>query len=180
MIDSSHGTGRDADDRQGNGPAVETRRAFCQGGCYQMAQRNFVGAILGLSLALTGCSHNQGSSYADDVASRPMPTNDDERRQECDWVRSEIARQENLAQMGGAVATSPFMAMAMQAAARNNVAALESRAADVQCNAAFSNAPAPAAETPAPTSSSMNFDQCFARCQEVTSRTKEQCFDACK
>ena len=25
-----------------------------------------------------------------------------------------------------------------------------------------------------------SFDQCFARCQALTQRTREQCFDACK
>jgi hypothetical protein len=71
------------------------------------------------------------------------------------------------------MATTPLMAAAYQTMAQRNVAALESRAADIQCTAAFSSAPAAA---PA---SGQSFDQCFARCQQYTDRTKDQCFDSC-
>jgi hypothetical protein len=42
------------------------------------------------------------------------------------------------------MATTPLMAAAYQAMAQRNIAALEARAANVQCTAAFSNAPAAA------------------------------------
>jgi hypothetical protein len=61
-----------------------------------------------------------------------------------------------------------------QGMAQQNIAALEARAANIQCTAAFSNAPAAA-----PPPAKQSFDQCFARCQQYTGRTKEQCFDAC-
>ncbi len=71
------------------------------------------------------------------------------------------------------MATNPLMAAAYQAMAQRNVAALESRAANIQCTAAFSNAPAAAPVN------GQSFDQCFARCQQYTDRSKDQCFDAC-
>jgi len=123
-------------------------------------------------VALLGCATNQNTqSYADSVLNRPMPANDDQRIQECNWIRSEIARQQGLAGYGASIATSPQMAALYQAAAQRNVAALHSRAANIQCTAAFSNAPA--------VSSKLNFDQCFSQCQQYTSRTKEECFDTC-
>jgi hypothetical protein len=121
-------------------------------------------------LPLWGCATSDTQSYADTVLSRPMPASDGERIQECTWIRSEIARQQGLAGVGSSIATTPLMAAAYQAAVQQNVAALESRAASIQCTAAFSSAPAP---------SSQSFDQCFARCQQLTKRTKEQCFDVC-
>jgi len=70
-----------------------------------------------------------------------MPQTEQERQGECSFLRSEIARQETLGQVGGTMATTPLMAVAVQANVRNNIATLESRAAEVQCTAAFSNAP---------------------------------------
>lgn len=124
-------------------------------------------------LALNGCaSQSTHQKYVDSVLNRPMPPTDEARKQECAWIRSEMARQQGLAGVGTSIATSSLMAAAYQAAARRNIAALESRAAIIQCSAAFSNAPV--------TNSEPNFEQCFSRCQEYTNRTKEQCFDACK
>jgi hypothetical protein len=102
-----------------------------------------------------------------------MPPDDDARMRECTRIRSEIARQQGLAGVGAAMATTPLMAAAYQAVAQRNVAALESRAANIQCTAAFSNAPVAARAT------GPSFDQCFARCQRHTDRSKDQCFDAC-
>jgi hypothetical protein len=126
--------------------------------------------LLAAGIGLAACANQNRQSYSDAVLSRPTPETDEQRQQECNWIRGEIARQQNLGQMGGAVATTPLMAVAFQAAARKNMAALEARASNVQCAAAFSNAPAPTGQA---------FDQCFARCQKLTDRTKDQCFDAC-
>jgi hypothetical protein len=123
--------------------------------------------LITVTVALSGCTHQP--NYAEQVLNRPLPQTDQERENECALIRSEIARQQSLAQVGGTMATTPLMALAVQASARNNIAALESRASNVECTAAFSSVP----------SSSKVFDQCFARCQQYTSRTKEQCFDAC-
>jgi hypothetical protein len=113
---------------------------------------------------------NSGENYASALLSRPMPATDQERAAECNWIRSEMARQQSLAGVGTSIATTPLMAAAYQAAARQNIAALESRAANVQCTAAFNSAQP---------QSGQSFNQCFSRCQQLTSRTKEQCFDAC-
>jgi hypothetical protein len=129
--------------------------------------------ILFLTLSTVACQQGNRQSYGDAVLSRPMPTDEGQRVEECNWIRSEIARQQSLGQVGTAMATTPLMTVVMQAAARKNIAALESRASNVQCTAAFSNAPAAVTSTPP------GFEQCFARCQQYTSRTKEQCFDAC-
>ena len=80
---------------------------------------------------------------------------------------------QGLAGVGATVATTPLMAAGYQAVAQRNVAALESRAANIQYTAAFSNAPAVAR------AAGQSFDQCFARCQQYSDRTKDQCLDAC-
>jgi hypothetical protein len=80
----------------------------------------------------------------------------------------------SLAGVGATMATTPLMAAAYQAMAQRNVAAPESRTANIQCTAAFSNAP-----SSAPTARSQSFEQCFSRRQQYTDRTKDQCFDSC-
>lgn len=40
--------------------------------------------------------------------------------------------------------------------------------------------PAPAAAAPSQSGGGLTFDQCFAKCRELTSRTAEQCFDTCR
>jgi hypothetical protein len=106
-------------------------------------------------------------SYSQQVLDRPIPTDEDARIRECNWIRSEIARQQGLAG-AGMFAPSPESAFLMRAIAQDRVAALLSRASNVGCTAAFGNSPA-----------RQDFDACFSRCQRYTDRTKEQCFDAC-
>jgi hypothetical protein len=129
--------------------------------------------VIAFIAILAACAHQ--SSYAEQVADRPMPQTEQERQEECGFLRSEIARQETLGQVGGTMATTPLMTVAVQAKARNNIATLESRAAEVQCTAAFSNVPV----SSAPVSTKPNFDECFSHCRKYTDRTKEQCFDTC-
>jgi len=115
-------------------------------------------------------------NYADQVSNMPTPSTDDARRQQCTYIRSEIAKQHGIGDTAlsteGSIYLSPMEAAAVRAAVRQNVAALESKAADIQCSSAFSNAPV--------RNDQSNFDQCFSRCKQYTNRTKEQCFDACK
>lgn len=129
----------------------------------------FVGMLV--ACGLSGCVKPEPDHYAENVLNRPLPTTQDERQRECAALRTEIARQQSLAQMGYAVLQDPILAAGFQGAANNHVAALESRAANIQCTAAFSSA----ASVP----TGQSFDQCFARCTQLTSRTKEQCFDSC-
>ena len=107
------------------------------------------------------------------MTSRPLPSTDSDRDRQCAEIRQEIARQYSLMQ---ASASSQF-AIAFMARARQNIAELESRSEQIQCSVvrvAPTNPVVPAA------SDKMNFEQCFAKCREVTSRTEEACFDACK
>src|SRR5258706_12128587 len=99
-----------------------------------------------VALALLGCRGGQTNreSYADAVLNRPLPASNEQRVQECNQIRAETARRQSLAQIGATTATSPLVAAAFQATARQNVAALEARASNIQCTAAFSSTPAPA------------------------------------
>jgi len=122
-------------------------------------------------LALATSASAEGS-YADSVLNRPLPRDNDERIRECNWIRAEMVRQQNILALARTTLTNPLAVLQVQVVAQQNVAALESRAANIQCSAAFSSAAVP-------NSPSSSFDQCFARCQQYTDRTKEQCFDAC-
>ena len=62
-------------------------------------------------------------------------------------------------------------AMVFQAMARNNIAGLESRAANVGCTAAFSS-------QSLSTNVVSPIQQCVTTCKANTSRTPEQCFDS--
>lgn len=128
--------------------------------------------LIGLTVLvymLTGSAavSQEKQTYAEQVAAIPPPTNERERQQKCAYLRSEMARQRNLAAVGGA-RMKPGWALAFSVAASSNIAALESRAADFNCSAPFGDRP---------TQSSI--DSCIAACRQNTSRTPEACFDAC-
>jgi len=134
-------------------------------------------AIVAASL-LVACSARQprlsyASDYANAVATRSMPAGDDQRVQECNWLRNELTRQQGLAVAGFTRGTSLHASALSRAETHENIAALESRAANVQCNSALASSP--------PTSSGtrLAFDACMFKCLQYTDRTKEQCFDAC-
>ena len=118
-----------------------------------------------ITLALLGCaSEPRIPTEYDVVLQRPKPATPDAQRQECSWIATSVERQRSLANYVTATSTYPAMALAYQDATQRNTAVLQSRAQQISCQAAAANAP---------------FDQCFARCTELTSRTKDQCFDAC-
>jgi hypothetical protein len=65
--------------------------------------------VAATSLVLAACAGQQNTnqqSYAESVASRPMPATEEDRMSECNWIRSEIARQQNIGQASAAVASS--------------------------------------------------------------------------
>jgi len=118
----------------------------------------------------------------------------------CGEIRQEIARQRSIANYSRQQAAESAAMQAQQRAAaqRNplspvpvqlpsqlpqieaqvaqNIAELETRAANLACTAAFSTSIAPNPSSFAP----MTFDDCFAKCKELTRRTDEQCFESCK
>src|SRR5262245_14011551 len=70
-----------------------------------------------------------------------QPSTDEARQKECNWIRSEIARHQNIVTTASVLGGSPIQVTAIQVVARDNIAALQSRAANIQCSAAFSNNP---------------------------------------
>lgn len=104
-----------------------------------------------------------------------------QRTQECSAIRSEIVRQQGIGAAVASTATNTMMLIAIRTKTQQIVADLESRAANIECNAAFSNVapPSPPAERPSSDDKRPTFEECFAKCQQFTARTKERCFDAC-
>jgi hypothetical protein len=104
-----------------------------------------------------------------------------QRMQECREIRSEIVRQQGIGAAAASMQTNTMMIIAIRTKTQQIIADLESRAADIGCNAAFSTVapPSPPAERPSSENKRPTFEECFAKCQQFTTRTKEQCFDAC-
>jgi hypothetical protein len=132
-----------------------------------MKSRSLLSIIL-VALFLAGCANNQsGPSYEERLAQIPHPQNEDQRGKVCAYLRSEIARMQNLAAYGAAQ-MQPNMALYAQLASRNNIASIEAKAAEFRCSAAFAERQAPS-----------GIEACVATCKANTSRTPEQCFNAC-
>jgi hypothetical protein len=136
------------------------------------------------------------------VAQRPLPTDEQSPAQECEWIRSEMARIQNIVEAArttydsnplaptapmmtpsfnrgmtmGWDATAPMRKRTLiqiEALARDKIAALESRASNLKCGAAFSSTYVIENKQSSP------IDDCIKACKENTSRTSEQCFDSC-
>lgn len=129
-------------------------------------------------ILLAGCQTNGDNVFAE-LIHLPIPNSEEDRNLECASLRSEIARQQSNAQMGAAIATTPIVAVAYQSRARKNIAYLQSRYSQIQCDV-IRVAPTQPAVTPEQSSSAMTFDQCFAKCRELTQRTEAECFDLCR
>lgn len=126
--------------------------------------------MIGLLASLWGCEAQPQQNGFSSLSTRPIPVSDIDRDRECAWINSEIARMRTLAAAG---AGSQF-ALAFQAKAQQNIAYLDSRSAQIQCNVIRVAPSSPAIPMPS------SFDACFEQCRRVTDRTKEACFDACK
>jgi len=150
-------------------------------------------AVMVLVYCWSGSAVADEESYAAALGRRPMPTDEAGRRAECAWLRQEDARLQNLlaafdiqarSAAPGPYNFTPNYRAQLQLGVRDASAALASRAADVGCAAAFSNAPqaqpAPSAAGAAVPAGAMSFDECFQKCKQYTSRTNEQCFDSCR
>lgn len=118
-------------------------------------------------LLLTACESHP--SYPDRLAMRPMPSTPQQIDTECQWIRGEVARM----QSASAASASSQFALAFQAMSRNNIAALEGRAAAIGCRAAFSS------QSNQIVNHSPTIQQCIEACLANTDRTSEACFDAC-
>jgi hypothetical protein len=117
--------------------------------------------VVALSLVIiSGCASGPSQpTYLEQVAALPRPTSEAERENMCSKLRAEIARVQNMAAYGSAY-LQPNFAMYAQMAARNNVAALEAKAAEFRCSAAFAERNPPSA-----------IEACVATCRANTFRT---------
>ncbi len=139
----------------------------------------FLAAFALVAIGITGCAaQHPRPSYAEQVAQIPPPTNEGDRQHKCALLRAEIARQQNIAMVGAAQFQGMY-ALAIQASARNNIAALESRASDFDCSAAFSNQPVQVQGSAHAEVAKSKIENCIDACKANTSRTSDECFDAC-
>jgi hypothetical protein len=144
--------------------------------------RTLLSALGIIGLAAVAACQTPRNGYAD-LVNRPLPASDTQRDSECAWLRSEMARQQSIGQLGASIQQTPQMAIAYQSMARRNIAYLQSRFSQIQCDVvrmaptAPVVAPPPAREQPA---DSMTVEECFKKCRELTSQTEAQCFDTCR
>lgn len=117
------------------------------------------------AIAVAGCSSRP--TYQENLDAMAVPTTDAERARSCATLRSEIARMQNASMM----AMPGIGGLAVIAAARKNIAALEAKAAEFRCSAAFAERNQPQASA---------IDQCIAACRANTSMTPAECFAECK
>lgn len=125
-------------------------------------------------IIFAGCV--QEPTYSETINSRSMPTTEQQKQEECAFIRQEIARMQSLKLRAATQPCNPQYGLCigpiMIAKANSGIATLESRASQVQCDAAFStvkilNAP------------SNSIKECIAACKENTTRTSTECFDTC-
>lgn len=60
-----------------------------------------------VALAVTGACQMQSRNGYADLVNRPLPTSDSQRDSECSWLRSEVARQQSLGQLGASMQQTP-------------------------------------------------------------------------
>ena len=132
------------------------------------------------AVALVACQTQRASNSFANLVNRPLPTTDAQRDSECAALRSEVARQESLGQMGAAMQQNQMMAMAYLSMTRKNIAYLQSRYSQIQCDVIRVAPTQPIIPGVSKPDNGMTFDQCFAKCRELTSRTENECFDSCR
>ncbi len=86
-----------------------------------------------LAAALSGCAQPDGQGYARAIVDRPLPAGSDSIARECDFLNSEISRQQSMASAMPSRDLLPQTALAIQKATQTNIAALKSRAAQMSC-----------------------------------------------
>jgi hypothetical protein len=123
-------------------------------------------AIL-VAVAFCGCAHQP--SYQEQILRIEIPADDHGRDRLCGWLRQEMARQQSLSAASG----GSQYALAFQAMARSNTAALEEKASEVPCNAAFGAVRSTPIQAP-------SIDQCVSDCKRITGQDVNACFNSCK
>ena len=89
-----------------------------------------------LAMILGSCAQQPNDhGYAQYILDRPLPAAREGALQECDFLASEIVRQESAAQLVPRDQLLPETALAIQKATQTNIAALKLRAAALACPA---------------------------------------------
>ena len=128
-------------------------------------------------ILLGGCAAQQSNPYPDvaSLLNAPPPRNHDELTLLCTHLRQEMKMQrtkENIA----SVAIPGTTLMSAQDEATHNFDALKAKSDKLGCDEVPDEQ-----EKPAEAHKSGDYiDMCMAKCKQYTSRTPEQCFDACK
>jgi hypothetical protein len=130
-------------------------------------------------LAAAAACQTPHYGYAD-LVNRPLPTSEAERNHECQWIRSEQARQESFGQAGAGVAAASMIALEYQSTAQENIDYLQSRYLQTQCAVYRAAPPAPVLQMPPRSSSGMAVEECVKKCRAFTIQTDAQCFEACR
>jgi len=120
------------------------------------------------TFALASAVHAQ--TYAEKVAAIPAPSTESDWQHKCAALRQEVSRQRTAGAYAGGQLQG-LMGIAAQGAVGSNIAALESRVSDFHCATGYVD--------PSSAKPRSNIDSCIEACKANTSRTPDQCFDAC-
>jgi hypothetical protein len=117
--------------------------------------RKIACSVLFLAASIVGyateADRPSAPTYWDLTTSYQIPKTEADRKRECTRIRREMARLETFAQAEN-VTLPPMDSINELVRARENMARLDSRAAEVSCLAAFSSSTA---------SKKMSYDECF-------------------
>ena len=134
----------------------------------------------GAAMMLSACQSTPRQNPYANLVNLPLPTTDAERDQKCANIRAEVARQQSIAQVGSTTQTNPMMVVMIQSNARQNIAYLQARYSQIQCDVVRVAPTAPAIPAPVQPAPGMTFDECYSKCRALTSRTDAECFDTCR
>jgi hypothetical protein len=141
----------------------------------EFLMRLFFYGLLGITIFFSGC--DKQPTYAEQLKARQMPQTQQDKQNECSFIRQQIAQMQSGIQLASAQKCNPQYGLCMGPVviARNNanIASLESRASEVQCDAAFSTVKV------INNNSNNSIKECIAACKENTNRSSTECFDSC-
>lgn len=137
--------------------------------------RLFFYGLLTVAILFSGCEKEP--TYSEQLNARQIPTTQQEKENECNFIRQEISRMQSLQQISANKPCNPQYGLCMGpiivAKTNSNIASLEARASVIQCNAAFSTVQVIS------NSSNNSIKECITACKENTNRSSTECFDAC-